>query len=150
MIPASRWRRRDALSVYEAHSGPNMTPMVDVVMVILIFFMATTVIIGPELLLGAGIEPDSTDRATDARFTIESPIFTLSLTTINGAVRLDGLGLSGAGPDALPAAAASLAAELDPASVEVVIAPADDVPYAAAVRAQDDLIAAGFTSVGLR
>lgn len=150
MNPATRWKRRDALAVYEAHSGPNMTPMVDVVMVILIFFMATTVIIGPELLLGAGIETETEGRAPDPRFTIEAPVFTLTLTAGPDGVRLDGLGLTDGGAEALPAAAAILASELDPESVEVVIAPDGDVPFAAAVRAQDDLIAAGFTAVGLR
>lgn len=44
-------RRRSALAMYEAHAGPNMTPMVDVVMVILIFFMASAAILGPEWFL---------------------------------------------------------------------------------------------------
>ncbi len=44
---------RTAMGVYEAHRGPMMTPMVDVVMVILIFFMASTVFLGPEWFLDA-------------------------------------------------------------------------------------------------
>jgi biopolymer transport protein ExbD len=150
VTPKTRWRRRDALAIYEAHAGPNMTPMVDVVMVILIFFMATTVIIGPEFLLGAGIEAGADTARPDPRFAIEAPVFTLTLSMDGQAVVVDGLGLRGGPPSSLPGAAASLASELDPGSVEIVITPGDDVPYAAAVRAQDDLIAAGFTSVGLR
>jgi biopolymer transport protein ExbD len=45
------FRNRSALSLHEAHFGPNMTPMVDIVMVILIFFMASAAIVGPEWLL---------------------------------------------------------------------------------------------------
>jgi biopolymer transport protein ExbD len=48
---ARGFRRRNARALHEAHAGPNMTPMVDVVMVILIFFMASTAIMGPEWLL---------------------------------------------------------------------------------------------------
>lgn len=44
-------RRRNALAVHDLHYGPNMTPMVDVVMVILIFFMASAVFLGPEWFL---------------------------------------------------------------------------------------------------
>ncbi len=42
------FRKRNAAALYDAHHGPNMTPMVDVVMVILIFFMASAAILGPE------------------------------------------------------------------------------------------------------
>jgi biopolymer transport protein ExbD len=45
------FRKRNALAVHEMHYGPNMTPMVDVVMVILIFFMSSTAILGPEWFL---------------------------------------------------------------------------------------------------
>ena len=38
-----------------AHFGPNMTPMVDVVMVILIFFMASAAFVGEEWFLFAAI-----------------------------------------------------------------------------------------------
>lgn len=37
--------------------GPNLTPMVDVVMVILIFFMAAASFLGPEWFLRAGLAP---------------------------------------------------------------------------------------------
>ncbi|MDX2148115.1 MAG: biopolymer transporter ExbD [Planctomycetota bacterium] len=51
----SRWNERTALGTYELHHGPNMTPMVDVVMVILVFFMASAAILGPEWFLNAGL-----------------------------------------------------------------------------------------------
>ena len=51
--------RKTALQVYEGHIGPNMTPMVDVVMVILIFFMASASILGPTWLLRSTLPPNS-------------------------------------------------------------------------------------------
>lgn len=41
-LARTAWRR------YESAFGPNMTPMVDVVMVILVFFMASAAFLGPE------------------------------------------------------------------------------------------------------
>lgn len=49
------FRRRDALHGWTLHFGPNMTPMVDVVMVILVFFMASTAWIGSEWFLRAAL-----------------------------------------------------------------------------------------------
>ena len=42
------FRRRSALYTWQLQFGPNMTPMVDVVMVILIFFMASATFAGAE------------------------------------------------------------------------------------------------------
>lgn len=50
-------RRRNALATHELHYGPNMTPMVDVVMVILVFFMASASVLGPEWLLKTALPP---------------------------------------------------------------------------------------------
>jgi biopolymer transport protein ExbD len=59
-------RRRSALSVYESHHGPNMTPMVDVVMVILIFFMASAAMLGPEWFLASSIaKPNTVSKPAD-------------------------------------------------------------------------------------
>ncbi|MCP2732564.1 biopolymer transporter ExbD, partial [Limnofasciculus baicalensis] len=48
-------RKRNALAQHDLHYGPNMTPMVDVVMVILVFFMASAVFLGPEWYLKTAI-----------------------------------------------------------------------------------------------
>ena len=52
-------RRRDALHSYSLHFGPNMTPMVDVVMVILIFFMSFAAFLGNEWFLRGAIPFDA-------------------------------------------------------------------------------------------
>ena len=57
-------RRRDALHSYSLHFGPNMTPMVDVVMVILIFFMAFAAFMGNEWFLRGAI-PFEAGRGTN-------------------------------------------------------------------------------------
>jgi biopolymer transport protein ExbD len=49
-------KRRTAMDMAGLHFGPNMTPMVDVVMVILVFFMVSAAFMGPEWLLG-GLVP---------------------------------------------------------------------------------------------
>ena len=157
------WQRRDARADYERHhTGPNMTPMVDVVMVILIFFMASTVILGPELLLATGLEPADEPRAAgDPRFAIERPAFEIELSVREGLVVVTGLGVIDGELSSLGEAARSLARDLgmgDRASgtaasdggVRMIIAPADTVPYEAVVRVQDLLRDAGFEEIGLR
>ncbi|MFZ4431104.1 MAG: biopolymer transporter ExbD [Phycisphaerales bacterium] len=49
------FRNRSARATHESHYGPNMTPMVDVVMVILIFFMASAAILGPEWFIKSNL-----------------------------------------------------------------------------------------------
>lgn len=168
---AHNWQRRDARADYERnHAGPNMTPMVDVVMVILIFFMASTVIMGPELLLAAGLaSPALADTESDPRFAIEQPEFVITLALTDSGTRVTGLGLvEGSIPEFIGAVRA-LAADLrgggidgpaDPDNagegdgaigrVRMIIDPADRVPYEAVIRVQDILGAAGFRSIGLR
>lgn len=147
------WRRRDARAIYEQHAGPNMTPMVDVVMVILIFFMASTVILGPELLMQAGLDrtrPASAGGSGgDARFAIEPPSFTVRLHAEGGSVVVSGLGLDASPLSALPSVARALAAEVE-ITVSIVLVPEDTVPYEAVILAQETLMEAGFRSIRLR
>ena len=65
----SALRRRLSLAqTRDLHHAPNMTPMVDVVMVILVFFMASSAVLGPEWFIksalpvrvpGAGVATDT-------------------------------------------------------------------------------------------
>lgn len=95
-------RARDPRHVY----GPNLAPMVDVVLVILIFFMASIVFVGPEWFLPAALpvaqpenEPESTDPyalpapTLDVRVSIDdgTPTPTITVTGLGpGTVALDG------------------------------------------------------------
>ena len=150
------FRRRDALAVYEAHAGPNMTPMVDVVMVILIFFMASTSLLGPEVLLRAQLARDRTgpgDAAASAdapRLAPPTMIVRLGVDEQGRAV-FTGLGARGEPIAALAGRAAGARAQLgeDPRT-PIVIEAAGEVPYAAVIRAQDALREAGFDRVSIR
>lgn len=57
-------RHRTSRETYDLHYGPNMTPMVDVVMVILVFFMASAAILGPTWFLRAALPPQPKDAVT--------------------------------------------------------------------------------------
>lgn len=65
------FRKRNALALHELHYGPNMTPMVDVVMVILIFFMASAVILGPEWFLRSSLPVAKPGTAASAGETVK-------------------------------------------------------------------------------
>lgn len=157
----SPFRGRTARLLYDLHHGPNMTPMVDVVMVILIFFMASTTLLGPEVLLraavdvpdrGADLSPETTTASgEDAVFRIEPAAFFLTLTDRDGVVVANGIGLSAARLSEVGAAAAALATRLgDTAEARLVIQPDENVPYEAVVRVTEAFRAAGFDQVAVR
>ena len=146
--------------MYDLHHGPNMTPMVDVVMVILIFFMASASLLGPEVLLRSqidrplsdsseAVEPDNPAGADIYR--IEAPSFTVELRVRDGAVTITGLGASDAPLSDIDAAAALLAERLGVVDdVRMVVTSSDDTPYEAIVRVIESLHSAGFDRVGVR
>lgn len=60
----SALRRRLSLAqARDLHHAPNMTPMVDVVMVILVFFMASSAVLGPEWFIKSALPVRSTAAA---------------------------------------------------------------------------------------
>ena len=146
------FRNRTALAQHELHFGPNMTPMVDVVMVILIFFMASTAILGPEWFINAHLPEDEAVAAVpDERFTLPDIRLEVVLTTDDdGLVRVTGFGVTNGTMDELTAAARAAAPGLTAGrEPTVVIAPGAGVAYQDVVRAHDACTAAGFTRVGL-
>lgn len=160
---ASPFRHRGARMIYEHHHGPNMTPMVDVVMVILIFFMASASLLGPELMQRTGLAPDATtgnaERDQTPTFSIEPPSFVVRLYMDEGVVLVEGMGISGRYIGDLDNAATRLAQQLGGAvgstnetalDTPIVIEPTGDVPYEAIMRAQDACLRAGFDRVGVR
>jgi biopolymer transport protein ExbD len=143
----SKFLARGALATWELHYGPNMTPMVDVVMVILVFFMASTAVLGPEWFLRSAIpqrrpEASATDPARSARAE-------LRLVFENGATRVTGAGLTnGTLADAV-LVISGLASDRDPADVSVVIRPDATVPYRDLVALHEACQRAGVTKVGM-
>ncbi len=144
------FRRRNALHQWHLHFGPNMTPMVDVVMVILVFFMASTAFIGPEWLLRMGLAEQAPPES--AGFRLGPAELVVRLSVVDGQVRVDGFGLAGAGLETLEEAAARAAASLGSASsrTHIILEPGDAVPYDAVVRAQEVFVSAGFLHIAIR
>lgn len=147
---SSTFRRRNALHQWHLHFGPNMTPMVDVVMVILVFFMASTAFIGPEWLLRIGLADDA--ESDSGGFRLGPAELTVRLQIVDGTVRASGLGLEEALPDSLAARAAAAAESLGSALSEthIILEPDDAVAYDAVVRAQEIFVSAGFAHVAIR
>lgn len=165
-MSAPRFRRRRALDASGLHFGPNMTPMVDVVMVILVFFMVSAAFLGPEWLLGSLVPkpaqspaaagappaPGPGPKASDplatppVRFAID---LSLSAQSPPQTVASGG-GLSNAPIQDVVAAIKSGVGERSLGSVEVLIRPGAGVPWGAVVLTHELCTKAGFVRVGPR
>lgn len=131
-------QRRSILDRAPGLGVPNMTPMVDVTLVILIFFMASATITGPEWFLRAAL-PEPTPPT--AALALPSPVLRAEIFVENTQTLVRGIGPQRPLDDAI----ASIAA-MDPTVAQglvVEIEPADTAPYAEVVRLHAALIAAG-------
>lgn len=148
-------RRRDALHAHSMHFGPNMAPMVDVVMVILIFFMASAAFLGNEWFLRAAI-PFEAGRGTSPR----KPNDPTALPPVRMDVFLDVdsqgqtvvtfLGdLQRAPLEAFFARIAQFKQDRTAGDLEVTIRPTPQVPYADVVRVHAACDAAGIYKLGI-
>lgn len=140
-------RRRNALALHELHYGPNMTPMVDVVMVILVFFMASAAVLGPEWFLGTSI-PVKAPASESAPPPEHAPI-RVELRMFDGGVVVV---IGSREPVAFNAAEALLMNEIADAGGReaiVLVAPGPDVPYDAVVRVHEWIARAGVTKLGI-
>lgn len=163
MSSAPTFRRRRAVDVASLHFGPNMTPMVDVVMVILVFFMVSAAFLGPEWLLGSlvprpaptagsgntaqgpGQGPKDNDPLSTApvRFTID-----LRLPAPGLAAVATGAGLTDAPIEQVVEALKAKVGERSMTNVEVLLRPGQGVPWGAVVRTHELCTKAGFVRVG--
>ena len=143
------FRNRGALHGWQLQFGPNMTPMVDVVMVILIFFMASTALIGPEWLLRVGLAPD---RPASTGFQLGPADLLLRLETDRGAIVFTGFGRDRAPMQELDLVVAKAAQTLGSGigQTRITIEAGAGVPYEAVVRANDVLAGSGFDRVAIR
>lgn len=140
---------RTAWNTYQMHHGPNMTPMVDVVMVILIFFMATASVLGPDWFLKTSLPRTAPADAPPA----DEPPEVLRLEVVRAgtefAVSCPDLDLNGA---SVASAAAALRSRKEGPTgdrIVVLIAPADDVPYQAIIALHEACERLGITKVGV-
>jgi len=160
---ASRRRARRGLG---GALRTNMTPMIDVVFQLLVFFIATTRyapgerVIAMDIARRAAQAPAAAQAAGSAPEAPPRDPFALDDESLRLEVAADGTVSAGApmrrtlGPAELRAA---LAAEIrlpgraggmfEP-SFPIVIAPADSAPWEAAVATLDAAVAAGFRNVG--
>lgn len=147
-------RRRDALHSHSLHFGPNMTPMVDVVMVILIFFMASAAFLGSEWFLKAAI-PFDAGRGTNPKKpndpTALPPIRLDLIMDVDEAGRtvVTFPPLTRAPLESFFARIAEFKNDKSAGDIEVVIRPTARVPYADVVRAHAACDDAGIYKLGI-
>lgn len=147
-------RRRDALHAHSMHFGPNMTPMVDVVMVILIFFMASAAFLGSEWFLRAAI-PFEAGRGTSPRKPNDPTA--LPPVKLDLLLDVDETGRTVATFPPLVRAPleqfftriAEFKSDRTAGDIEVVIRPTARVPYADVVRAHAACDDAGIYKLGI-
>jgi biopolymer transport protein ExbD len=150
-------RARTARGHASLHFGPNMTPMVDVVMVILVFFMASAAFLGPEWMLksllprppaeGAGAE-----GAEAGKSRAELPPVRLEIALSVGAggrVEATGVGKTARPIDEVLAALAGFAEGAPKEQIEVLIRADGRVPYREVVRVHEGAARVGVGRVGV-
>ena len=143
-------RRRDAAMIRDATIGANMTPMVDVVLVILIFFMASTAFIGPEWFLRAVLPSEQPANHGGADFSLPPARFEIVLSIgADGRTTSNGLGLEAASVDAMTARIGDYAARLGPERLAIVLKPDAAVAYSDVIRVHEACAAVGIESVAL-
>ncbi len=148
------FRRRSARAMWDLHFGPNMTPMVDVVMVILIFFMASATFAGAEWFLKAGIPREAAAAASPQPqgadpFAMPPARFELSLVVENGRTIARGEGVGETEMGSLAATLKQLRGEATAEEIVLIIRPDSGVPYSDVIRAHDAAAQAGITKVGM-
>lgn len=142
------FRKRNALAQHDLHYGPNMTPMVDVVMVILVFFMASAVFLGPEWYLKTAI-PEVRKGEQAASANTEEKTLRVHLSRDGETDRAtidkgDGLTL-----EALNARLAAETKERAASKLTVVIIPEPDASYESVVLVHEYCQKLGIARVGV-
>ena len=159
----SALRRRLSLArARDLHHAPNMTPMVDVVMVILVFFMASSAVLGPEWFIKSALPVRSAAAGAAAEvlrleFTLRSaPGASAAPTTPAAPVTptqsrtlVSGESLDGAPLAALAARLEQLAKDNAGREIAVLLKPDPRVPMQDLVFAHDVCNRLGIAKVGM-
>jgi biopolymer transport protein ExbD len=139
-------RRRTARGDYDSRNSLNMTPMVDVVMVILVFFMASASILGPEWLVASRVpKKGGVATATD----VQPLRLQITLTKGSDANTVFALADTIFTREAALANLTRAIAGRAPSDVVVLLKPASDVPYEDVVLMHAACQQLGITKVGL-
>ena len=125
--------------------------MVDVVLVILIFFMASIVFVGPEWFLPAAIPADQPAQAAedDDPYALPDPTLHVRITVIDDGPFVSGLGADVVSLDSFEAYAAEQLGGVDPASVNVRLGADGGVVWQHVVNVQDVLTRLGIRRIAL-
>lgn len=152
------FRRRDALHQHAQHYGPNMTPMVDVVMVLLIFYMSVASFAGQEWFLrtalpkpaqaGGGGEQPPPEKPVDP-FALGAARFEVTLFVNASRTFVRGQGFDNVPIGELSGALRRLSLGTSEADIVLIIRSEPGVPYGDVIRAHDAAAAANITQVGL-
>lgn len=147
--------RRRRASRLEGH-GPNMTPMVDVVMVILIFFMAAMGLSVAEQYLRTGLPVTGSERSDspeksglDSSHELPASRALLSLRRAGGQTLVTGLGMSDVPLSRVDERLKRFADAGAADTLIVIVSPQPDVPYQDVVIVHDSCARAGVVNVRL-
>tara|TARA_R110002072_G_scaffold150953_8_gene300001 strand:+ start:21750 stop:22235 length:486 start_codon:yes stop_codon:yes gene_type:complete len=128
-------KRRNVLE-RSSRFGPNMTPMVDVTLVILIFFMASATIAGPEWFLRAQLPAKEDPNAAVSDFALPTPMLSAELYLQDNEIMVRGLGST---PRSLETVVEQIRTMDESAAAGLIlgIRSTDEVPYWAVVMLHD-------------
>jgi len=133
------FQRKSVLDRAPGSGVPNMTPMVDVTLVILIFFMASATIAGPEWFLNAQLPEDA--PVPPGALSLPSPVVRVEIFARDGVTLVRGIG-----PEQTLRGALDAIEGLDDevsGGLSVEIHAGDDVEYADVARLHGALVARG-------
>ncbi len=116
--------------------GPNMTPMVDVTLVILIFFMASATIAGQEWFLRADLPEDQDPNQTSSGFALPVPMLSADMFMQDEQILVRGIGDA---PRSLESVIEQIQSMNRQASEGLVLSirAGDKVPYSAVIALHD-------------
>lgn len=140
-------RARDPRHVY----GPNLAPMVDVVLVILIFFMASIVFVGPEWFLPAALpvqQPQDQAESNDP-YALPDPTLDVRVSIVDGTPAATGLGPGTVALDGFEAHARTQLAGATAESIKIRLSADDGVAWQHVVTTQDILTRVGVRQIAL-
>ncbi len=148
---SQRIRLRHVPRRWDMHFGPNTTPMADVILVMLIFFMASVALVGPKMFLTtslAGAQVDSSIARTSA-FELPPAMFRVRLMMQGDEVIVAGLGAGECSMDEARSRLSAMTGGQQSTDIIITVAPNADVPMQAVVAMQEACRLAGISRTAL-
>lgn len=153
-LPRERLRARTARLHWEERFGPNMTPMIDVVLVILIFFMAGSAFLGQEWFIASEMLKRGSPAAKKDPLQLPPTRLALQLQrSASGQAVVTGMGDTPLDLATFSERIKAFTEGTDTAQIIVIIEPrrsaAGGVTYEEVVRVHEACLAAGINRVGV-